>query len=537
MGDYLSPNQTPEERVEEIYKGIETFGSKELAEKFKVGFEKGWYLLSSPVWANFGKSRGLPISCFGSYIEDNMDSILDNVAEVGIMTKVGGGTSGYFGNIRPRGSAISTGGTSDGVISFMRLFDTAVDVCKQAKVRRGVMGCYLPIDHLDIFDFLKIKHEGSPIQHLFFAVVVKDEWMKEMIAGDEQKREVWAAVLKARTEVGMPYILFYDNVNNNKPQVYKDLGMDIVASNVCSEIMLPSSPEESFVCCLSSMNLLHYDEWKDTDAVRVLSFFLDAVLNEFIFKGKNLKHMQRAIRFSENHRAIGIGATGWHSLLQSKNTAFESLYARSLADEIFRFIDKESLEASKQAAKDLGEPPLLKGRGERWTTRISVAPNTSSAFILGQVSQSIEPYLSNYYIRELAKAKATVKNPWLEKLLEEKGKNNEVVWDSILKYDGSVQHLDFLTDQEKSVFKTASEIGQREIVVQAAIRQKHIDQGQSLNLFIPPDTPTKELNKLHIFAWESGIKSLYYQYSTNAAQKFLREIKQSELMGCAVCEG
>lgn len=530
---YLSEGETPEERIETIAKTAEKhLNKKGYAKKFLEYTEKGWFLFSTPVWANFGKERGLPIACFNSHIPDTMEGILYGGAEVGMMTKMGGGTSGYFGEVRPRGAKISTGGKSDGAVSFMRIYDTMVDTCKQSSVRRGVMGCYLPVDHGDIDEFLQVKHEGSPIQNLFTGVSVKNRWLKSMIDGDTDKRKIWGAVLRSRSLVGIPYIFFHDNVNKNKPKVYKDKKMPINGSNVCSEICLPSNDDESFVCCLSSMNLLHYDEWKDTDAVEVMSYFLDAVLTEFIQKASGVKFMERAVRFAENHRAIGLGATGYHSLLQSKMIPFESLEAQMLNTEIFETINKQSLEASKKAATEYGEPPLLKGYGERWTTRMAVAPNTSSAFILGQVSQSVEPYKSNYYVKDLAKFKSTIKNEFLEKLLKEKEKDTEEVWDSILRNNGSVQQLDFLSDKEKDVFRTYEEISQREIVTQAAQRQRFIDQSQSLNLLIPPNATAKQINELVLYAWESGVKTLYYQHSINSAQAFYRDLN-----ACSSCEG
>jgi len=530
---YLEEGESTEFRIGDLVKTAKNIlGDFWDADQFLENIEAGDYLFSTPVWANFGRERGLPISCFNSYLSDRMDSILFNLAEVATMTKHGGGTSGYFGELRPRGATISSGGKSDGVVNFMRLFDTAMITCKQASIRRGVMGCYLPIDHGDIDEFLKIKQEGSPIQDLFTGVCVTDEWMKGMIDGDKRKRDVWAKVLKSRSEVGMPYIFFTDNANNQAPQVYKDKGRKINGSNVCSEIMLSSNEEESFVCCLSSMNLLNYDRWKDTNAVELLAYFLDAVLTEFINKAREIPFMERAVKFAENQRAIGIGATGWHSLLQSKMIPFESLEAQMLNCEIFETMNRQSLEASKKAAKELGEPEMLKGYGERWVTRHAIAPNTSSAFILGQGSQSIEPFKSNYYVKDLAKFKYTFKNPYLKEVLKEKGKDTDETWDSILKNNGSVQHLEFLSQHEKDVFRTFSEISAKETVIQAAQRQKYICQGQSLNLMVPPETSTKEINSLIIFAHENGIKSLYYQHSVNAAQAFYRKLNQ-----CSSCEG
>ena len=532
---YLSEGEDAIERIKSIASAAEGYLGKEgFADRFYYHMEKGHFLLSSPVWANFGKKRGFPIACFNSHVEDTMDSILYNTAEVGMMTKMGGGTSGYFGEIRQRGAAISTGGISDGAVTFMQLFDSVSHVCKQADVRRGKMAAYLPIDHGDIEDFLNIRKEGHPIQDLLTGVVVKDDWLEEMKGGDKEKRKVWAKVLESRAQTGLPYIYFYDNANNAAPQVYKDKDRDIKSSNLCSEIMLSSDKDESFVCCLGSMNLLHYDDWKDTDAVEIMSLFLDSVLTEFIQKSEGVSFMQRPRNFAINQRAIGIGATGYHSVLQSKMIPFESLEAQMLNTEMFETIKNQSLEASKKAAKEMGEPPMLEGRGERWVTRMAVAPNTSSAFILGQVSQSIEPFKSNYYVKDIAKFKGTIKNKYLEKLLEEKDKNTSDVWDSILRNNGSVQQLDFLTEKEKAVFKTFAEISQKEIITQAAQRQKHIDQGQSLNIMIPSGVSAKEMNQLTLYAWESGVKSLYYQHSSNAAQELFRKFNEDN---CSACEG
>lgn len=532
-GGYLSEGESADDRIQEIaFTAQKLLSKKDFAEKFLDYTAKGYFLFSSPVWANYGKKRGLPISCFGSYVPDTLHGILYTASEVGMMSKMGGGTSAYFGDIRPRGADISTGGKSDGSVNFMRIFDTVVDACKQSSVRRGAMACYLPIDHKDINEFLKIKHEGHPIQHLFTGVCVTDEWMKSMIDGDSEKRKIWANVIKSRSEIGLPYIFFSDNANKKAPKVYKDKGIKILNSNLCSEIMLPVNLDESFVCCLSSMNLLHYDEWKNTDAVEVLALFLDSVLSEFINKASEVRSMERAVLFAKRHRAIGIGACGYHSYLQSKMIPFESLEAQMINSEMFETINSLSLEASKKAADQYGEPFLLEGYGERWTTRMAIAPNTSSAFILGQVSQSVEPYKSNYYVKDLAKIKVTIKNPYLVKLLEEKGCNTEEAWGSILGKNGSVQHLDCLTEREKDVFRTFSEISQKEVLIQAAQRQKFIDQGQSINLLIPPNTTAKELNQLLIFAWESGLKSLYYQHSSNAAQGFYRKLNE-----CKSCEG
>jgi len=541
---YLTDGATPEGRIREIAEHAEKILKKEgFADKFYGYMAEGFYSLASPVWSNFGKRRGLPISCFGSHIADDMGDILFTQSEVGMMSKLGGGTSGYFGKLRHRGAPVKNNGKSSGAVHIMQLFEKMVDVVSQGSVRRGRFAPYLPIDHPDVMEFLEIGSEGNPIQELTHGVTVSDKWMEEMRDGDVAKRTIWAKVLQSRSEVGYPYILFRDNVNNNAADVYKDKNLEIYASNLCTEIMLPSNERWSFVCCLSSINLLHYDKWKDTDAVETLAFFLDAVMEEFITKLEDFRDsddrddkltfsfMEKAYTFAKENRALGLGALGWHSLLQSKMLPFDSQEAFNLNSEIFKAIKDKSYKASEEMAKLYGEPEVLKGYGRRNTTLNAVAPTTSSAFILGQVSQGIEPIWSNSYVKDIAKIKTTIKNPFLVQLLEEKGQNTGEVWRSIRDYDGSVQHLDFLTEHERDVFKTYPEIDQMTVIYQAANRQNHIDQGQSINVMVHPDMPTKDLNNLYMTAWKLGIKSMYYQHSMNAAQKFKQKKE------CTSCEG
>jgi ribonucleoside-diphosphate reductase alpha chain len=541
---YLLPGVTPEERIRQIAdRAQEILGIPGYSDKFYDYMSKGYYSLSSPVWSNFGTKRGLPISCFGSYIADDMGEILYTQAEVGMMSKLGGGTSGYFGSLRERGAPIKNNGHSSGSVHFMQLFDRMVDIVSQGSTRRGQFSPYLPLEHPDANEFLDIGTEGNPIQKLTHGVTVGNKWMEEMIAGDEGKRKLWAKVIQRRGEIGYPYILFTDNVNNNTVDVYKDKGMKIYASNLCTEIMLPSNEEESFVCVLSSINILHYDAWKDTDAVETLAFFLDAVVTEFCDKleafrdsdqaddRRTFLFMERAYNFAKRHRALGLGVLGWHSYLQSHNLPFDCRDASKLNIEIFKLIKQKAYAASAELAQKFGEPEVLKGYGRRNATLMAVAPTTSSAFILGQVSQGIEPIWSNCYVKDIQRMKVTIKNPYLLSLLEAKGKNTDEVWSSIRDHDGSVMHLDFLTEEEKDIFRTYPEISQQAIVYQAAARQDYIDQGQSLNLIIHPSTPTKEINAIYVEAWKLGIKTLYYQHSMNAAQ-LLNQKKT-----CTACEG
>lgn len=531
---YLSEGETPKGRIRDIAEKAEDILEIDgFADKFYDYMGRGYYSLSSPVWANFGKDKGLSISCFGSYAEDSVPSILDTASEVGMMSKYGGGTSGYFGEIRPRGSNITDNGETSGSVHFMKLFEQMTDTISQGNTRRGRFSPYLPVEHEDIDEFLEIATEGNPIQNMTHAVTITDDWMQDMINGDLDKRKTWSKILTRRTQLGFPYIMFSDNANDNTVDVYKDKELKINNSNLCSEIFLPNNADESFVCCLSSLNLVHYDEWKNTDAVETLIYFLDAVITEFISdlekmrdsqdkeKREAFRLMRRAYNFAKRHRALGAGVLGLHSYFQSKMIPFESVEAAKLNTEIFAFIQKKSYKASEELAELFGEPEILEGYGRRNTTLNAIAPTTSSSFILGQVSKSIEPFMSNYYVVDTAKVKKTMINPYLKELLKEKGKDTKEVMESIRDYDGSVQHLDFLSQREKDVFKTYGEINQYNILDQAGSRQYFIDQGQSINIMVNPQHVTaEELNELYLFAWSNGIKSLYYQHGTNAAQQF-----------------
>ncbi len=890
--DYLLPGVSAEQRIRQIADYAEgLLGVEGFSDKFYNYMARGWYSLATPVWTNFGLQRGLPISCYGSYIDDDSASILFTASEVGMMTKLGGGTSAYFGRLRPRGAPIRDNGVSNGSFSFAKLFDRMIEVFSQGSTRRGQCAAYIDIEHPDIEEWLLIQREGCDIQLLYWGVCVGNDWLEAMKNGDKDKRALWAKVLQARSEVGIPYIFFKDNANNGTVDVYKDTGKRIHASNLCvvgssfavtsegirrvkdlyeegkpmtlfdgekpvpagpmqliernadvftittragrkhtvtgyhkvktkrgmvpafelkpgdeiaiqqkeglfgtyhdpdlafllglyqadgtqtdevvyidiwehdfdlldeveacvrrvylargwdthaiscpatiptlqpqlvalskvakkrlqssklkqagfqkgvipdwiwqgdketqsaylrglffaegairiddsvgntlelslasddaeflrqvqvlltnlgirskiymlrdsgfslrpdgrggyreyftqacwhlvvedkssalkfetltgflsrkgvfleglhyqddpekwdevvsveyagredvycctvyteehvwvcdgiitsncSEIMLPATADESFVCCLSSLNLLHFDEWKDTDAVETMVFFLDAVMEDFIRRVKDIPFMQRAYNFALRHRALGLGVLGWHSLLQSKRIPIESMDAYRLNTEVFRTIHDRAYNASMDLARRFGEPEYLQGYGRRNTTLMAIAPTKSSSFILGQVSPSIEPFMSNYHVKDLAKVKTTFKNPYLQQVLRERGKDTDEVWQDIAEHDGSVQHLNFLSDEERAVFKTFSEISQMTLVQQAAQRQQYIDQGQSLNLMIHPETPVRDINLLMLRAAELGLKSLYYQYSVNAAQEFNREL----LLSCAVCE-
>ena len=510
--------ESPEQRIKDVANTAEKYLKIEgFAKKFEDYMTKGFYSLSTPVWINFGKDKGLPVSCYGSNVDDTLDSILNGSREVGMMSKYGGGTSAFLGNIRARGTAISTGGSADGPVHYARLYDTTVDVCKQSEARRGACAVWLPAEHNDILEFLDIGTEGNPIQNLQYGVTVTDKWLDEMKSGDSDKRKIWAKIIQRRSEFGFPYIMFKDSSNNNSP--YKELGLEITASNLCSEIQLPTDSFNSFVCCLGSINLLHWDEIKETDAIEIYTMFLNAVMDEFINKSFNMPGMKRAWRFANDHRALGLGVLGYHSLFQSKLISFDSLRAKQLNHEIFSVLKEKSEAASRLLHDEKGYKSIRPGYAN--TTK-------SSSFILGQVSMGIEPIKSNYFIKDLAKSKTIYKNPFLIQELDKYDLNTPEVWESILKRDGSVQHLDFPT---KEVFKSFIEISPKEIILQAAQRQKHIDQSQSLNLMIHPSVSAKDINRLYLYAHEEGIKTLYYQFSQSSAQSFARNILE-----CSSCE-
>lgn len=531
---YLPEGQSVEERIKVIaQKSEELLHDKwpGFAEKLEEYLLKGWLSLSSPIWANFGTDRGLPISCNGSYVDDSVLSILSKQAEIGMMSKYGSGTSLFMGALRPRGSAISTGGVADGPAHYVEMYENTVNTISQNNVRRGSCAVYLNIDHPDIKEFLELKEEGNAGHHISLGVTIPDQWMEDLIAGEPKNRKIWSRIIKKRFETGYPYIFFSDTANREKPEWYKNAQNIIHASNLCSEISLPSNSSESFVCCLLSLNVLHYDEWKNTDLVKVATFLLDTVMSEYINKLEHIPFMEAARKFAIRHRALGLGVLGWHSYLQSKMIPYKSSEAKSLNVEIHKLIDEQSRDASAWLAVLFGEPEATKGFGQRNATRMANAPTTSSSFILGAVSPSTEPENSNYYIKDLAKGKFTYKNPYLKKLLKEKGLDTPEMWKEILLNGGSVQFMTQLTDHEKSVFETFGEIPQFEVISQAAMRQPYIDQGQSLNLMVHPDASPKDVSDLLIEGWKLGIKSFYYQRSTNPAQEYARS-----LLSCVSCE-
>lgn len=535
---YLVEGETVEGRVGDIADAFITHlvkmgmshpDAENLGADLYDSISDGYMSLSSPIWANYGRERGLPISCNGSYIPDSIEGMKLKDAEIAVMTKHGSGTSAYLGDIRPRGTPVSAGGYADGVSLPAGMHEATIGLISQGNVRRGNIADYYPIEGDDFWEFIGFREEGSPIQNISLGVTVTDAFMKAVTKREPEPMKRWAAVLKKRFETGYPYIVFIDTVNKDKPECYKD--MPIYASNLCAEIALPSSVDESFVCCLSSMNLERYDKWIDTNAVEVAIYFLDTVIQEYIDKTEGMMFMEAPRRFAIRHRALGLGTLGYHSYLQGKMLPWDSNDAGRFNKESHKLIRERANKASNDLATWFGEPEVCKGTGRRNTTLMAIAPTTSSSFILGQVSPSIEPLASNYFTKDLAKGAFTYRNPVLGRVLESHGRNDEDAWISILDKGGSVQHLAFLTDNEREVFKTFSEISPIQVITQASIRQEFIDQSQSLNLMIHPDAPLKDVNELVFLAWGIGVKSLYYQRGTNPAQEAVKNI-----MHCSACE-
>jgi len=505
------------------------------------GAKRGWFSPSSPVWSNFGAGRALPISCNGSYMDDNLDSILWKVAEVGAMTGAGAGTSVAMSALRPFGTPISKGGESNGPVHFARLLQEDIEVVSQSSVRRGSCCIYLNVDHPDIEEWLKMRSIAGgvhhKIQHLDFAVGLTDEFMEALETDPKgsPRRNLMAKIRNKRRETGRPFIFFPGNANRAKPQVLKDLGIDIHASNLCTEIMLPSSPNESFVCNLSSANLLYYDEWKNTPFIREMIYFLDAVMSDYIDKiepDKNPKYrlLADAHRFAVRWRALGLGTLGYHSLLKSKMIPFESEDARALNIEVHKYIHEESIAASRWLAEKFGEPEGMKGYGMRNLTVNAIAPTQSSSVICGQVSKSIEPEEAVVFENDAAKVIFTQYCPIFREVLQRHGKDTADVWRSVMKQGGRVDHLDFLTDLEKEVFKPWIDIDQHEVVRQGIDRGVYVDQGQSMNIVLRNEATMKDDIDIIRAAWRGGLKSLYYRNGENAAQKKARE------NACVACE-
>lgn len=514
-GGYLIGDETPRA----MYGRLAGAAAKELhrpdlQDRFFNALWKGWLCPATPVASNFGSARALPISCYSLSVPDSVDGIFKSVHELAMMSKNGGGVGVCGSNVRERGAKIRGGYVSEGVIPWIKCFDTTTVAVSQGSVRRGATAFYLDIEHGDADEFIRIRRPtGDPHRqclNIHHAVTVRDEFMRKVESGDERARHLWREVLRTRFETGEPYILFLDNVNNANPQCYKDLGLKVETSNICSEITGFTNAEHSFVCCLSSLNLAKYDEWKDTDVVELGIYFLDAVMSEFIGKARLIEGMQRAVRFAEKSRMLGLGVLGWHTLLQDKMLPFNSFEAMRLNSAIFKQIREQAERATTKLALEYGEPEWCEGYDRRNTHLIALAPTVSNSTISGNVSPSIEPITANAFTKKTAKGTFIQRNPRLKALLASKGKDEDEVWKTIVVEEGSVQNLPFLSAHEKEVFLTAREINQMAIVRQAGARQKYVDQAQSLNLFFPSDVDPSYFHKVHLEAWKAGLKSLYY---------------------------
>lgn len=515
------------------------------AQKLMDGWAKGWSSISTPVMGNFATDRGLPISCNGSYVADTTESILYNIAEVGMMTKYGAGTSSYMG-LRHKGASIRGGGKSSGVVPFMGLSASMTSTISQAGLRRGNWAGYIDIRSPDIHDFLRIRDPMHPVQHVSFGVCIDDLWMEEMLNEPRggEKRLLLVDIILKRRQSGFPYIFFTDAANRARHPRLVELQRKIWASNLCTEIMLPANEEESFVCNLSSQNAVHFDEWKNTDWTETMVYFLDTVMEEYVSKTANIMFMERAHRFASNWRALGLGTLGYHTALQNRMLPFESDGARAFNIDLHKTLKEQSYEASRKMARDYGEPTGMAGTGQRHLTLNAIAPTTSSSIILGQVSQSIEPWEGNIFENDNAKGVFTQVNPNFIALLEEYGKNTPEVWKDISVHGGSVQHLPFLSKLEKEVYKTFAEIDQAEIIRQAADRQEYIDQGQSLNLMVAKKADMQDNVNLIVLAWKLGLKSLYYhKNSSGATRELLRSVATAQVRTepvadehCVACE-
>ncbi len=561
---YLLSGETPKDAYWRVSTTIaRRLNKPQLASKFFDYIWRGWLCLASPVLSNTGTERGLPISCYGIDVADSIQDIGQKNLELMLLAKNGGGVGLSHNQIRASGSRIKNNGTSDGVVPFIKINDSTILATNQGSVRRGAASSNLNIEHGDFWQWLEIREPKGDVQrqcmNIHQCVVVSNKFMRRVEQGDPEARKRWAAVLQKRRQTGEPYVLYKGNVNNQNPEAYKKNGLKVFMTNICSEIVLFTDESHSFVCCLSSLNLAKYEEWKDTDLVYTATWFLDGVLEEFIQKAKGMRGFENSVRFAEKGRAIGLGVLGWHTYLQNKGIPFEGLLSQYETRKIFSQMKIESERASRDLAEEYGEPLWCIGTGMRNTHLRALAPTVSNSKLSGNVSASIEPWPSNVWTEQSAKGTFIRKNPTLEKILKKIKKNTKEVWDKILEDGGSVQDLDFLDDWRfvdgkllskeeiestplitndpipvKEVFKTFKEINQLELVKQAGIRQQYIDQAVSLNLAFPKEATPKWINQVHMEAWKLGIKTLYYMRTESVLRG---DIAQAAMSDCVSCEG
>ena len=537
---YLLAGETPKDAYWRVSTAVaRRLGKPHLASKFFDYIWRGWLNLATPVLSNTGTDRGLPISCFGIDVGDSIQEIGQKNLEMMLLAKHGGGVGIGVNMIRSAGSRITGNGTSDGVVPFCKIYDSTILATNQGSVRRGAASINLNIDHGDFDDWIEIREPKGDVNrqslNLHQCVVVGDKFMRKLEEGDAEARRKWGKVLQKRKATGEPYIMFKGNVNKSNPEAYKQNGLKVFMTNICSEITLHTDESHSFVCCLSSINLAKYDEWKDTDLVYTAIWFLDGVLEEFIQRAKNMRGFENSVRSAEKGRALGLGVLGWHTYLQQKGMSFEGLPAQFETRKIFSQMKIEAERASRAMAEEYGEPLWCVGTGMRNTHLMAIAPTVSNSKLSGNVSAGIEPWAANVFTEQTAKGTFIRRNPELEKVLRKIGINNKDTWDKILQDGGSVQDIEELDnwgfvngkltnradmtesnfenkeiDWVKDVYKTFKEINQLELVKQAGIRQQYVDQSVSLNLAFPTQATPKWINQVHMEAWKSGIKTLYY---------------------------
>jgi ribonucleoside-diphosphate reductase alpha chain len=557
-GGYLLAGEKPINAYRRVSKAVaERLNKPEMADKFFDYIWKGFLNLATPVLSNTGTDRGLPISCYGIDIADSVYDIGTKNLEMMLLAKHGGGVGVGFNRIRPAGSKISKNGTSDGVIPFAKIFDSTILATSQGNVRRGAASSNLNIEHKDFEDWLEIREPKGDVNrqslNLHQCAVVGDKFMRKLEDGDTDARRKWGKLLQKRKATGEPYILFKGNVNKQNPEAYKKNSLKVYMTNICSEIVLHTDESHSFVCCLSSVNLAKYDEWKDTDLIYVATWFLDGVLEEFIQKAKNMKGFENVVRFAEKGRAIGLGVLGWHTYLQQKGIPFEGLLAQFETRKIFSQIKIESERASRDMAEEYGEPLWCVETGMRNTHLRAIAPTVSNSKLSGNVSAGVEPWAANVFTDQSAKGTFIRKNKELEKVLKKIGVNTKEIWDKILADGGSIQDIAELDNwfyvngklvenpegddhtPVKDVFKTFKEINQLELIKQAGIRQQYIDQSVSLNLAFPSQATPKWINQVHMEAWRQRIKTLYYMRTESVLRADIATRATDE--SCISCDG
>lgn len=550
----------PGEKYQDLFARVASYyaDNKKHAEKLYSYISKLWFMPATPILSNGGTNRGLPISCFLNETTDSLDGIAGIWNENIWLASRGGGIGSYWGNVRSINETVRGNGKTSGIIPFLKVQDSMTLAISQGSLRRGSAAVYLPMDHPEIEEFIDLRRPtGGDVNrralNIHHGVVIPDAFMEAVEKGEEWElksphnnevvckvdaRELWTKLITTRIETGEPYMLFIDAVNERIPEHQKKLGLKVKTSNLCSEITLPTGIDHmgnnrTAVCCLSSVNLEYYDQWKDDpEFIPNIMRFLDNVLDDFIEKAPET--MKNATYSAMRERSVGLGVMGLHSFLQSQNVPFESVMAKVWNNKIFEHINEQANAASKLLAEEKGACPDAKEAGmkERFSNKTSIAPTASISIICGNSSPGIEPYAANSFTQKTLSGSFTVKNKHLKKLLEDKGFDNDQVWSTISTNEGSVQHLSFLTDHEKDVFKTAYEIDQNWVIELAADRSPLIDQAQSLNVFMPGNVSKKYLHDIHYKAWKKGVKSLYYARSTSIqrADKVSQRVSQSQDM-------